>query len=254
MGGGALFFRLFRDGRVRQASLSDMNPELVDAYLAVRDQPGQVIEQLARFTHDRDFYYALRAQDPWSLDLPARAARAIYLNKTGYNGLYRVNRRGEFNVPFGRYKSPKILDRANLLAASEALQRVAIACAPFDAVLDRAQAGDLVYFDPPYAPLSKTACFTGYHPGGFSLEDQRKLRDVCVELGRRGVSVMLSNSDTGFVRSLFSASGFSIDAVLANRAINCNGSRRGKLVELIVTNYPIEKAVQLRLDGNGLGG
>lgn len=181
------------------------------------------------------------------MDLPKRAARMIYLNKTGYNGLYRVNRQGKFNVPFGSYKNPKYCDPANLRLVSVALQGVEIAHASFEMVLQRAKAGDLVYFDPPYAPLSPTSSFTAYQANGFTAEDQRKLRDVCVQLTKAGVNVMLSNSSADIIRELYSSTRFTIGEVQANRAINCNGEGRGKLTELVVTNYPMERTPQLRL-------
>ncbi len=237
IGGGALFFALFRAGKIRKAILSDVNAELIDTYTAIRDCVAQVIRHLVQFPHAKDFYYQLRAQNPADLDLSMRAARMIYLNKTGYNGLYRVNRRGEFNVPFGSYKSPQYCDEENLHAVSHALRQVEIVCALFDVAQTRAHAGDLVYFDPPYAPLSPTSNFTAYHANGFSPKDQEKLRDVCVELTRRKVSVMLSNSNAKSIRALYASSPFVVSEVQANRAINCRGAQRGKLTELIVMNY-----------------
>jgi len=171
----------------------------------------------------------------------------IYLNKTGYNGLYRVNRQGKFNVPFGRYKSPNYLDQENLLAVSQALRDVDILCTSFETVLERVVPGDWVYFDPPYVPLSQTANFTSYHANGFGLSEQERLRDVCVELSKNKVYVMLSNSDTKTIRSLYGLPYFTIGEVFANRAINCNGAKRGKITELVITNYPVERAIQLRL-------
>lgn len=247
VGGGALFFRLHRDGHIRHAFISDLNAELMDAYLAVRDYVEDVIELLSSYSYDKDFYYDLRSRDPWEMDLPTRVARMIYLNKTGYNGLYRVNKQGKFNVPFGRYKSPKYCDPDNLRAVSKALKNVEIACASFKTVLRRARRGDLVYFDPPYVPVSKTSNFTAYQSDGFSIDDQRELRDVCVALTERDVNVMLSNSATDLVRALYAAPDFTIDKVQANRAINSNAKRRGKLTELVVTNYPLERVTQLRL-------
>ncbi len=247
LGGGALFFKLYREGRIRHAVISDLNAELVDTYIAIRDHVDDVIGLLSKFPHDKDFYYRLRSQDPAKMELPKRAARMIYLNKTGYNGLYRVNRQGEFNVPFGSYKSPQYCDTENLRAVSKALRGVEIICASFETVLERANAGDLVYFDPPYAPLSRTSNFTSYHANGFSAQDQEKLRDVCKELGKRNVNVMLSNSSAEMIRALYASPHFVIGEVQANRAINCNGQRRGKLIELIVTNYPLEQRAQLRL-------
>lgn len=247
LGGGALFFKLYREKRIRRAFISDLNAELIDTYLAIRDRVEDVIALLSSYPHDEEFYYDLRSRDPWEMDLPERAARMIYLNKTGYNGLYRVNRQGEFNVPFGRYKSPKYCDVDNLYAVSKALQDVNITCAPFEKVLEHAKPGDFVYFDPPYVPVSKTANFTAYQVNGFSQDDQRKLRDICVELTARDVNVMLSNSDTDLVRTLYDSPNFTFSEVQANRAINSNAKKRGKVTELIVTNYPIERVAQLRL-------
>lgn len=243
VGSGALFFRLYRENRIRRAILSDINAELIDTYLAIRDHVTEVISILSEFPHSKEFYYEIRGKDPWKLSLPERAARMIYLNKTGYNGLYRVNRQGQFNVPFGRYKSPKYLDRDNLLAVSQALQNVEILCAPFDTVIDRAEPGDWVYFDPPYVPVSQTANFTSYYASGFELQDHERLRDVCVTLSKNNVYVMVSNSDTPTVRSLYRSQYFFIDEVLASRAINCNGAKRGKITELVITNYPVNRAI-----------
>jgi len=237
IGGGALFFRLYRESKIQHAFITDLNEELIDAYIAIRDQVEDVIKLLATYPHAEDFFYQLRSADPWKMDLPARAARMIYLNKTGYNGLYRVNRQGKFNVPFGRYKNPDYCDVVNLRSVSKALQSVEVACAPFENVLEKTKAGDFVYFDPPYVPLSKTANFTAYHANGFTAEDQIRLRDVCVELSTENVFMMLSNSATDAVRALYTPPGFTLDEILANRAINSNGNGRGKLAELIVTNY-----------------
>ncbi|MCX7838440.1 MAG: DNA adenine methylase [Anaerolineae bacterium] len=247
VGGGAFFFKLYRAGKIHHATISDINAELIDTYIAIRDHVSDVIRLLGSFPHDKDFYYRLRAQNPFELDLPQRAARMIYLNKTGYNGLYRVNRQGQFNVPFGRYKSPQYCDKENLYAVSQALRHIKIICAPFETVLERAQPGDLVYFDPPYVPLSPTSNFTSYHANGFSVEDQKRLRDVCIELTKQNVNVMVSNSNVSTIRALYTSSQFIIDEVQANRAINCNGERRGKLTELIITNYPLEERAQRRI-------
>jgi len=170
------------------------------------------------------------------MTLVERAARMLYLNKTCYNGLYRVNRHGQFNVPFGRYKAPKYLDRDNLVAAARALQNVEVVCAPFETVLARAGPGDWVYCDPPYVPVSRTSSFTAYHAAGFGLQDQVRLRDVCLELAEKGVYVLVSNSDTAIVRSLYAGPHFVIDEVSANRAINCDGAKRGRITELLISN------------------
>ena len=237
LGGGALFFGLYRAGRLQRAVLSDINPELVDTYQALRADVEAVIRVLESYPYSKDFYYSLREVDPWSLPLAERAARMIYLNKTCYNGLYRVNRAGKFNVPFGRYKNPNYRDVANLRAVAEALQCATLVCASFEDVVSQAQAGDFVYFDPPYAPLSQTARFTEYARGGFRREDQQRLAVVFRELAERGVWVMLSNSDTPFIRELYQD--FVITRVHAPRYINSKPSRRGPQAEVLVTNYPV---------------
>ena len=237
VGSGALFFRLYRERKMARAILSDINPELIDTYLAIRDQPEAVIKLLGEFPYEEAFYYQLRDRDPWALSQAERAARMIYLNKTGYNGLYRVNRQGRFNVPFGRYKSPRYVDPENLLAVSRALQEAEIYCAPFESVLTRAKMGDWVYFDPPYMPISETAHFTAYYADGFGLEDQTRLRDACLRLTDMEVYVMVSNSDSPVIRALYGQPCFAIDTVFANRAINANSARRGKVAELVIVNY-----------------
>ena len=235
IGGGALFFALAGQGRIGRAFLSDANPSLIDVYLALRDDVDGVVAALREHVYEREHYYRVRALRPEGLSLPERAARVIYLNKTCYNGLYRENRRGEFNVPVGRYKNPTICDEPNLRAASRALQGVDIGRRPFASVLDHAQPGDFVYFDPPYHPLSPTANFTSYDRHGFGPDDQRRLRDVFAALGERGVRALLSNSDTPFVRELYAD--FQIDQVFVARAVNSKANGRGKVAEVIVRNY-----------------
>jgi DNA adenine methylase len=236
MGGGALFFALASAQAFSRATLSDVNPHLMDVYLALRDDVDGVIAALRQHEYSEAHYYQVRALRPEDLPLAARAARIIFLNKTCYNGLYRENRAGQFNVPFGRYRNPTICDEANLRAAALVLQGVDIGVRPFPSILDLAQPGDFVYFDPPYHPVSATARFTQYSKHGFTAEDQRALRDVFAALQPRGVKAMLSNSDTPFIRELYA--GFHIHEVQANRAINSRADRRGKITELIICNYP----------------
>ena len=237
VGSGVLFFELAARGVLPQAYLSDVNPSLIDTYIAVRDQVEDVIAILKKHQrrHDQDYYYLVRAIDPSRLPLAGRAARIIYLNKTCYNGLYRENKSGQFNVPFGRYKNPTICDALNLREVSRALQGADIARRGYASVFERAQPGDFVYFDPPYHPLSATSSFTAYDRTGFTADDQRGLRDIFGELARRGVHVMLSNSDTPLIRELYA--GFNMDRVYASRSINSKGNRRGKIAELIIRNY-----------------
>lgn len=232
VGGAAVFFDLRSRRPDVEASLSDVNAELVNVYRAVRDNVDAVIEALGQHVYDSDHYYAVRAQDPALLDQAARAARTIFLNKTGYNGLYRVNRSGQFNVPFGRFTNPVFRDVENLRACSHALAGVSIEVEDFSAILNCARKGDFVYFDPPYVPLSPTSDFTAYIPGGFGAPEQRKLASVFAKLAQRGVHVMLSNSDTELVRELYA--GFDIHVVYASRSVNSNAKGRGKLREVVV--------------------
>jgi DNA adenine methylase len=236
VGGAALFFNLRAKQRIDAgAYLSDVNKELIDCYVAVRDHVEDLIRALGDHKYESKHYYTVRAQNPVDLPLPKRAARTIFLNKTGYNGLYRVNKLGQFNVPFGRFNKPQLCDEANLRACSRALQGISIEVADFTEVLKTAKKGDFVYFDPPYVPLSPTSDFTAYIPGGFGEAEQKKLAEVFAELAKRGVYVMLSNSDTPLVRKLYA--GFHIDVVYAARNVNSNASRRGKLPEVVVRSY-----------------
>ena len=233
VGGGALFFELRALGRLGGAvHLTDRNPPLIETYETIRTDVEGVIRRLRRHRNDEAAFYKVRGQDPRRLSAAARAARVIYLNKTCYNGLYRENRSGEFNVPFGRYVNPAICDAANLRAVAAALQVATLACEAYEAIVARARPGDLVYFDPPYQPVSATSSFTAYHRDGFGPADQKRLRDVFAALAVRGVHVLLSNSDTPLVRSLYD--GFTIDRVHASRAINSRADKRGKVAEVIV--------------------
>lgn len=240
LGAGALFFRLKALGRVKKARLTDINPELMNAWLALRDAPENVVAELERLqerTSEKDFY-EIRALDPARLTGPERAARMIYLNKTCFNGLYRENRSGRFNVPFGRYEWPRVLDRENLLAASRALQsgRIELEQSPFSSVLRHAKEGDFVYLDPPYHPLSQTSSFTAYSRGGFGEEGQRQLAQVFAQLAEGGVHVLLSNSSAPLIHELYEGKpGFTFELVRAQRAINSKGSLRGKVDEALVS-------------------
>ena len=235
VGGGALFFSR-RPGR---ALLTDINPTLVAAYSAIRDDVEGVITALRGLAgrHSKESYYQVRERynQGRRLCTTKRAAMFIYLNKTCFNGLHRVNRKGEFNVPMGSYKNPRILHEDGLHAASRALKDAQLKCAPFDALLENTKPGDFVYFDPPYEPVSQTASFTSYARDGFSQEDQTRLRDVYKALDRRGCKLMLSNSDVPFIRTLYRD--FNIETVAAPRAINCDATKRGKVSELIIRNY-----------------
>nr|WP_290228227.1 DNA adenine methylase [Trichocoleus desertorum] len=231
LGGGAVFFHLLPGRGV----LTDINPELVNVYCCVRDQVEPLTQLLQKHqqNHSYDYYYQVRAEKP-NTELE-RAARLIYLNKTCFNGLYRENSKGDFNVPMGRYKNPGICNADLLRSVSIALRSIIIEIKPFEAVLQHATHEDFVYFDPPYYPLSPTSNFTAYSRYAFEQEHQVRLRDVFVELANRGVKVMLSNSDCEFIRELYQ--GFNIYAIAAARSINSKASKRGKITEVLVTSY-----------------
>jgi DNA adenine methylase len=242
LGGGAVFFHLRATGRLRgRVLLSDANEPLVRTWVAVRDRVEEVVaaleEHRRRHAADpRGHYYATRAADPGGE--AARAARFIYLNKTCYNGLWRVNRAGGFNVPMGRYRNPPILDAGNLRAAAAALEGVGIRCETFEAALRRARAGAVAYLDPPYEPLSATANFTSYTAARFGREEQERLADACVGLRERGAFFLLSNHATPWLKRLYGARSFSVRTVAARRAINSNPGARGTVTELLVTGAP----------------
>ena len=231
LGGGAMFFAL----RPRQAMLADANCELITCYGVVRDQVDELIDLLRRFVYERDEYYKIRALDPFELNRVYEAARTIYLNKTGFNGLYRLNKKGEFNVPFGRYKNPTICDEDTLRACSEALQDTFLGYQRFEQSMCLAKTGDFVYIDPPYIPASSTSNFTAYTADGFNDEAHVNLAREFRRLSDIGVLCMLSNSDTPRVRKLYA--GFNITAVKAARSVNCKGRRRGVVGEVVVRNY-----------------
>jgi DNA adenine methylase len=243
IGGAAVFFALAAERRFRRAVLSDRNPALIEVYQALRDDVDGVIRVLCRYKHNEDEYYRIRSLDPETLDLPERAARTIFLNKTGYNGLYRVNSKGQFNVPFGRYKKPNFCDEKNLRGAAEVLENVELRVQDFEKVIRKAKAKDAVYFDPPYDPVSKTANFTSYHKEEFGQDDHRRLKSTFEELAVRGVSVVLSNSDTPFTRELFSGPArakrlaWRVQDIQVSRPINSKGSLRGNVRELLVTAH-----------------
>ena len=265
LGSGAVFFDLWAAGRLADCpvTLSDENPDLVGCYLRVRDAVDAVIAELTQLeaghtAGGRDFYYEIRdghfnpRRAAWAaaggdaanypVDL---AAALIYLNRTGYNGLFRLNQRGGYNVPAGRYVKPRIVDAPRLHAASAALNApgVALHRRPFDETAAAARPGDFVYFDPPYAPLGRTANFRHYTARGFGDEDQARLQALAVGLAGRGVHVLLSNSSADSIVGLYGertarSAGLRIRRVPARRAINTRADRRGFVDELVVSNLP----------------
>ncbi|BAW80217.1 DNA adenine methylase [Candidatus Nitrosoglobus terrae] len=238
VGGGAVFFDLLP----QKAALSDLNQELVITYNVIKNEVDGLIKSLKKHPYHKEYYLNIRAKKVEDLSHIEIASRFIYLNRTGFNGLYRVNKRGEFNVPLGRYTHPLICDEENLHCVSKVLQNTTIKCQDYKEVLKQAKKGDFIYFDPPYFPMSKTASFTAYTAAGFLEKEQLALRDTFVALSKRGCFVMLSNSDTPFINEIYSGiQGVKINQMMAARAINSNAARRGKITELLITNYQMLK-------------
>jgi DNA adenine methylase len=240
LGGGALFFELARQQQLNGISyLSDISESIIHAYLGVRDDVDKVIKQLKvhKARHCEKYYYEMRSRTPRTS--ATRAARIIYLNKTCYNGLHRENSKGLFNAPLGSYENPRICDEENLLAVSAALSRTKINACSFTTVEKDAKEGDLIYLDPPYYPISKTASFTSYSRYGFDEDAQCRLADVFKELDKRGVKLILSNSMTEFIRSLYGD--FCISTVFAKRSVNSKGDRRGQISEALITNFTMSR-------------
>jgi len=239
VGGGAVFFAMAAEGRFQHAVVNDWNAELVNCYEVIQGSPDDLVECLGSIPFGKEHFERLKAQDPLTLDPVARAARTVYLNKTGFNGLYRVSKKaGKFNVPFGKWaKPPKVLDEPNIRACSAVLAHgVDVRQGDFSDAVAGAGLGDVAYFDPPYVPVSPTANFLGYTSKGFGLKDQEQLAEVCRTLVSRGTFVVASNADTEITRRLYE--GFELHEVKARRAINSKGSRRGPVDELIMVGRP----------------
>jgi DNA adenine methylase len=236
-GGAALFFALASDSerRLGRAVLCDQNEELVACYRAVKADPAAVIGALEVYRYDEDLFYEVRERSTARMTDTQRAARFIYLNKTCFNGLWRVNSKGKFNVPFGRYDNPRIIDAKGLVAASKALALADLRVGDFAAATRGLGGGDFVYFDPPYDPASETSDFTAYARGGFSQTDQERLADEMRRLRGDGVFVMLSNADTRKLRDLYID--FTVHSMKAPRSINSVAERRGMARELLVTSW-----------------
>ncbi|MDD4796576.1 MAG: DNA adenine methylase [Eubacteriales bacterium] len=238
VGGGALLFRL----QPAVAFVNDINQELMALYRVVRDDVDALIDALRRHPNDAAHFYAVRS---WDRDGPAyarrddvqKAARLVYLNKTCYNGLFRVNGAGQFNTPFGHYRNPNIVNAAGLTAVSAYLNsaRVTLSAGDYASVLEGLPAGAFVYLDPPYDPLPGTAGFTGYAKDGFTRDDQIRLRQCCDRLDARNIRFMLSNSATAFIREQYAH--YHISVVRAKRAVNSDPSKRGEVDEIVVRNY-----------------
>ncbi|MFN2223638.1 MAG: DNA adenine methylase [Chloroflexota bacterium] len=236
IGSAAVFFRL----QPIRACLADVNRKLVEIYRVVQQDVEELIRALQVHRNERDYYYQVRGLDPADLSAVERAGRLIFLNRTCYNGLYRENRRGQFNVPFGRYVNPTICDEERLRRASLALQGVDLVVGDFARVVARAGGGDFVYFDPPYAPLSATSNFTNYNRHGFDHDDQRRLAQTIEQLTGRGVRVMLSNSSAPLIYDLYDRPEYRLVPIQARRNINSKAEKRGPVKELLILNYEPE--------------
>lgn len=238
LGGGAVLFSL----QPANAIVNDINSDLIAVYEVIRDDVELLISELQKHKNTSEYFYDMRDMDRdeekyQSMTKVERASRILYLNKTCYNGLFRVNQSGQFNSPFGHYKNPNIVNAPVLRAVSKyfASHNISFYNEDFEITLERVRRGGFVYLDPPYDPISDTANFTGYNRGGFDRTDQERLKQCCDELTRRGVRFMLSNSATDFIRGLYRE--YNISIVHAKRAINSNASKRGAIEEVIIRNY-----------------
>jgi len=236
VGGGALFFYLLPE----EAVLIDTNEELVNTYLIIKNRVKELIKSLKKHKNEKEYFYKVRNIDRnykeyQKLSNVEKASRTIFLNRCCYNGLYRVNSKGQFNVPFGKYKNPKFCDEENLLAVNRVLQQAEIIAGDFEKCLEFSTPNDFVYFDPPYQPISETANFTSYTKENFSKEDQLRLFKTYQKLDERGCKVMLSNSYNDFIMNLYQK--YKINYVSAKRAINSDANGRGEIRELLIINY-----------------
>jgi DNA adenine methylase len=243
-GGGALFFDLASSGAIKSAALNDWNPELVNLYRCVRDRRPELQTALQAFLDTRSFseadFYEVRSLVPNLFHPVATAARTVYLNKTCFNGLYRQNKSGKFNTPWGKNKPEKVtlFNAENLAACERVLQMAQLSTGDFSVAVSSAGPGDVAYFDPPYVPVNDTANFVGYTRDGFTLDDQRRVAATCLELMGRGVHCVASNADVPVVRELYSDPRFELREVQARRNVNTKGTKRGPVGELIIVGRP----------------
>lgn len=237
-GGGAVLFHI----QPKKAVINDINSDLIEMYNVVKDSPDELLESLTKHQNTPEYFYSIRDKDRNKsvfneLSTVERASRLIYLNKTCYNGLFRVNSSGEFNTPFGGYKNPNIVNEPVIRAVSHYLAKNSITMlnVDFEKAVDAAKKGDFVYLDPPYDPISSSSSFTGYNESGFGRNEQIRLKELCVKLNQKGVNFMLSNSSSDFIKELYKD--FNIDIVKARRSVNSKGNGRGAIDEVIVRNY-----------------
>lgn len=247
LGGGAVFLELARQGRIKRAVLNDRNPELIHTWRMIRDDPESVIDAVTQWSPDEETYYAVRALDGLSLSDVDRAARVLWLNRLCFNGLYRINRSGQFNVPFGKYKKPTLVDAENVRAVSRALANVTLYDIDFEGLLAMAGPGAVVYCDPPYWPLSDTAYFTAYDGNPFRTDDQERLAASFAALREQGARGVLSNSWTDGTVELYARHGLHYGQVFCRRNINRNAARRGPVPEIMVSTHRQAEEIELPL-------
>ncbi|MBU4348301.1 DNA adenine methylase [Patescibacteria group bacterium] len=240
VGSGAIFFHIIQNYNPKEILLSDINKELINTYKIIKNDTSKLIVKLKELKNQhtklgKSFYLKIREQNPQELNKIERAARFIYLNKTCFNGLYRVNSKGKFNVPMGGYKNPDIVQEEKLKLVSSLLKKVKLKIMPFENIVNLVKKGDFIYFDPPYYPLKKGNSFTTYTKDKFMEKEQEKLAEVYKDLHKKGCKIMLSNSDTEFTKKLYS--NFNIKTVKARRVINSDANGRGLINEILVLNY-----------------
>jgi len=242
LGGGALLFNMLTERNDQKCSISDLNSDLVLSYTAIRDKIDDLIISLKNHEknyqkNSKEYYYSIRESNPRSEI--EKTSRLIFLNRTCFNGLYRVNSKGKFNVPLGKYTNPNIVNEENLRSVSNILRssRVSIKCRDFEAILRDAKKNDLVYFDPPYQPVSDTANFTSYTNKDFTYDDLNRLVELCMKLDSKGCKVLLSNSNSQEVTDMFATNPWKIFKIKANRSINSNSKKRTGHFELLIKNY-----------------
>ena len=242
LGGGALLFHILLERNGQRCGISDLNSDLVLAYTTIRDKTEELIGSLKTHSknyqkNSKSYYYSIRDTNPRSA--VEKTSRLLFLNRTCFNGLYRVNKKGKFNVPLGRYTNPNIVNEENIRSVGQVLQsrQISIKCCDFEVVLDDAKKHDLVYFDPPYQPVSDTANFTSYTNKSFTYEDLKRLAKLCLKLDSKGCNVMLSNSNSQEVADMFTDKQWKIKKIAANRSINSNSKKRTGHFELLIKNY-----------------
>ncbi len=242
LGGGALLFHLLSENKNLKGHVSDLNSDLVLSYITIRYNLNELLKSLQKhsdkyFSDSKSYYYSVRESNPKSQI--EKVSRLLFMNRTCFNGLYRVNSKGKFNVPLGRYSNPNIVQEENLRSVNQFLNhnKIIIKCQDFSSTVEKAKRGDFVYFDPPYQPVSKTANFTSYTNSNFGLNDLKRLAKVSNQLTKKGVNVLLSNSSSKQVRELFSSKDWEINKIVANRAINSDSNKRTGHFELLIKNY-----------------